>query len=272
MSKGKIIVVGSSADKFEVRDGKTLDAGYYLGELTVPVRAAIDAGYDFVLVTPKATVPVIEPRSLGAEEFQNSEEAFQSALDFANTDPRMTNPRTIRSVIDEGLENYVGVFIPGGHPPMIDLMQDSDLGTILRHFHAEGKPTGMLCHGPAAAAAAINDAKGFRAALVAGDIAKAKELAKGWAYAGYNMTAFSNEAESFVEDNVTHGYLYFYMNDMLETAGAKVSTVGDMWGSKVVEDRELITGENPASAYELAPIFVKALDRYTAKAKALEAA
>jgi hypothetical protein len=31
---------------------------------------------------------------------------------------------------------------------MTDLMQNADLGAILRDFHAKGKPTAMICHGP----------------------------------------------------------------------------------------------------------------------------
>jgi putative intracellular protease/amidase len=38
---------------------------------------------------------------------------------------------------------------------MIDLMQDPDLGEVLRHFHTEAKTTAFLCHGPVALTAAI---------------------------------------------------------------------------------------------------------------------
>jgi hypothetical protein len=47
-------------------------------------------------------------------------------------------------VTDQGLEHYIGAFAPGGHPPMIDLMQDPDLGEVLRHFHTEAKRTVAL--------------------------------------------------------------------------------------------------------------------------------
>jgi putative intracellular protease/amidase len=38
---------------------------------------------------------------------------------------------------------------------MIDMMQDPDLGEILRHVHSTAKPTALLCHGPVAIAAAM---------------------------------------------------------------------------------------------------------------------
>ena len=76
---------------------------------------------------------------------------------------------------------------------MIDLMQDPDLGEILRHAHSTAKPTALFCHGPVAIAAAMPKAKEFRAALVAGESEEAKRLAEGWQYAGYRMTVFSND-------------------------------------------------------------------------------
>lgn len=36
----------------------------------------------------------------------------------------MQNPVTLRSLVENGLDQYTGVFVPGGHPPMVDLMQD----------------------------------------------------------------------------------------------------------------------------------------------------
>ena len=38
---------------------------------------------------------------------------------------------------------------------MIDLMQDLDVGEILRQFHEHSKTTALLCHGPAAVAASV---------------------------------------------------------------------------------------------------------------------
>jgi putative intracellular protease/amidase len=40
--------------------------------------------------------------------------------------------------------------VPGGHAPMQDLLADPALGRLLRAFHAEGKTTALVCHGPIA--------------------------------------------------------------------------------------------------------------------------
>jgi putative intracellular protease/amidase len=268
MSKGTILLIASSADKFELRDGKIIPAGFYLNELTVPIMAAVEAGYEFVLATPKGTVPVVDERSCEASHFGNDGKAFNAAIDFVNNDPRMQNPRSLRSVIDDGLDGYVGMFSPGGHPPMIDLMQDTEVGEILRHFHETSKPTALLCHGPAAVAASIPQTKAFYAAMNEGNMDAAKAAARGWQYAGYKMTVFSNKEEAYVEENAIHGKLKFYAGDALTTAGGVLLTNGGLFEPNVVEDRELITGQNPPSDRALTEVFLKALDRQTARAKA----
>jgi putative intracellular protease/amidase len=265
MSKGKVLLIGSNATRIEVQGGRTGATGQYLNETVVPAMAVIAAGYDIVLATPNGTKPHIDEASDSASHFDD-EAAYKKAKAFFTDDPAMNRIRTLGSVIEEGLDNYVGVFVPGGQAPVVDLMQDPDLGEILRHFHERAKPTALLCHGPIAVASAMPHAREFRAALIAGDSAKAAEWAKGWQYAGYRMTVFSNTEERVVEDHILHAKLYFNVVDALEVAGGEVSTTAVDFEPYVVEDRELITGQNPRSDHPIAERLVAALDRSLAKA------
>ena len=172
----------------------------------------------------------------------------------------------LATVIEEGLQRYSGVFAPGGQAPVVDLMQALEVGEILRHFHDQKKPTALLCHGPMSAVAAMPNARPFRAALIAGDVAKASALAKGWQYAGYRMTVFSATEEKVIEDNILHAKLYFNMPDALRAAGADVSTTPTDFEPYVVEDRELITGQNPRSDKPIAAKLIQALERVTVAA------
>ena len=178
----------------------------------------------------------------------------------------MNDVRTLRSVINGGLAGYAGVFVPGGQAPVVDLMQDADLGKILRHFHARGKPTAFLCHGPIASLAALSHAKEYRAALIDGDVSKASELAKGWQYAGYKMTVFSASEEKPIEELILRGKLYFNMPDALRIAGGDVTTDPVDFAPHVVDDRELITGQNPRSDHPLAAKLVEVLNRASVSA------
>ncbi|WP_262300070.1 type 1 glutamine amidotransferase domain-containing protein [Microvirga sesbaniae] len=260
MSKGKVLVMGSNATRIEIQGGGTGPTGQYLNETVVPMMALIEAGYDVLLATPTGAKPYIDPASDAVQHFGGDESAYRRCKEFFASDPSTNTGRTLRSVIEEGLDNYAAVFAPGGQGPVVDLMQDPDSGEILRHFHAGGKPTALLCHGPIASISAMPRAKEFRAALIQGDRAKAAELAKGWQYAGYRMTVYSGSEEKPIEDNILHGNLYFHMPETLDLAGAK-TTVGPDFEPHVVVDRELITGQNPRSDRPIAAELIAALDR-----------
>jgi putative intracellular protease/amidase len=260
MTKAKVLVLGSNATRIEVQGGGSAAIGQYLNETVVPSMALIEAGYQVVLATPDGTKPHIDELSDSAQHFGNDEAAYARGRSFYDGDPSMNQVRTLRSLIEEGLDGYAGVFVPGGHAPVVDLMQDADMAAILRHFHDAGKPTALLCHGPVAVAAAMPRAVEFRAALVSGDAATATEIAKGWQYAGYKMTVFSTSEEQWAEDNLFHARLPFYMPDALRIAGAEITVNPVDWAPNVVVDRELITGQNMASDHQIAATLIDALD------------
>ncbi|MCV7090113.1 type 1 glutamine amidotransferase domain-containing protein [Mycobacterium interjectum] len=263
MSKGTILVVGSNATQLEAKTGGTITIGQMLNETAVPLMVLVAAGYEFLLATPSGEKPHMDKDSDALLYFANDDAARTRARDFFNDYPAMNEVRTLRSVIDDGLDRFVGLFVPGGHAPVVDIMQDPDTREVLRYFHAHAKPTAAICHGPMGLLAEMDNAREFRAALIDGDQVKARELAKGWQYAGYQMTVFSRSEEEFAEDNVFKAKLYFNMPDALEAAGGTVVTTEENFTSYVVTDRELITGQNPMSDYELADVFIAALDKYS---------
>ncbi|UGX90026.1 type 1 glutamine amidotransferase domain-containing protein [Bradyrhizobium barranii subsp. barranii] len=266
MSKGKVLVVGSNATRIEIQGGGTGPTGQYLNETVVPAMAVIDAGYEVVLATPNGKQPYIDPASDHAAHFGGDEKAYRQGRDFFDKDSSMTNVRTLRAIVDGGLDQYAAVFVPGGQGPVVDLMQDPELGKILRYFHERKKITALLCHGPIATLAALPDAKAYRAALIAGDKAKVAELGKGWQYAGYKMTVFTASEEIPIEEQFLHGKIYFTMPEALGAAGAEVSRSAVDFEPYVVEDRELITGQNPRSDHPIATKLIAALDRATVAA------
>ena len=266
MTKGTVLVVGSNATRIELQGGGSAAIGQYLNETVVPVMTLIEAGYSVVLATPNGTKPHIDPVSDAAKHFGGDEAAHARARSFYADDPSMNQVHTLSSVIEEGMDGYAGLFVPGGHAPAVDLMQDADIGAVLRHLLQAGRPTALLCHAPVATAAAMPQAREFRAALISGDGAAASEYARGWIYAGYRMTVFSASEERAAEDSLLHGKLYFTMPDALLLAKSTVSTSTEDFAPNVVVDRELITGQNPSSDHLIAAKLVEALDRSTATA------
>jgi putative intracellular protease/amidase len=99
----------------------------------------------------------------------------------------------------------------------------------------------------------------FEQALVRDDDAALTRLSAGWTYSGYRMAAFSTAEERVAEGGQLGGKVRFYPSEALAAAGAKVETAAK-WKSQVVQDRELITGQQPYSDELLADLLVKALD------------
>jgi putative intracellular protease/amidase len=252
----KILIVCSSADTLALKNNKSAPTGYYLDELAVPALHFIHSGYSVVIATPNGKKPVMDDKSNSLSYFKGDKALHSAAVKFVVTHPSMQKPETLKDVAAH-TKDYVAMYVPGGHAPITDLMEDPDLGKILRDFHSKNKITAFLCHGPIAALAAIPKAKQFKKALIEGKVELASELAKGWQYSGYRMTIFSNEEEKIAELDLL-GELPFYCADALERAGAILENA-PAWNPLVIQDRELITGQNPFSDLELASIVVKAI-------------
>jgi putative intracellular protease/amidase len=260
-TKGKVLVVLSSAEQLQLRDGKTYRTGYYLDELEIPLRKLIQAGYTPVFASPKGVYVTFDPVSNDKVFYNNSEAGLADAIRFIEGVPGLKHPRTLASVAQEGTADYVGVFIPGGFAPMEDLVVDPSLGAILRSFHANGRPTGIICHGPAALLSAIGNAPAFSKAMADGDFGGASAIAKDWPYAGYRITIFSSAEEKLVEgaSGQLGGWVRYYAADALAQAGARVDHVG-LWGVNVVEDREIVSGQQPFSSEAFGDALVKKLE------------
>jgi len=258
--KGKILVMVSSGYGLPLKDGKVYaGAGYYLNELTVPVRALMKEGYEITFANPKGNAPQLDLHSAVPDFFGGDEAKLNDYMRFRDSLTGLENPRRINDVIASGLDQYDAVFVPGGHGPMEDLLDDPDAGTVLRHFHETSKPTAMLCHGPISLLSALPNSKEFVAALAAGDVAGAHEKAKGWIYAGYKMTIFSTAEEQQREPLEIRGKVLFYPDFALQTAGGDVSVLAP-WSSYVLHDRELISGQNPFSDEALLKLLIPALE------------
>ncbi|MEP7457701.1 type 1 glutamine amidotransferase domain-containing protein, partial [Phyllobacterium sp. SB3] len=117
-SKGKVLVVMSSAHELDLKDGKTYATGYYLNEFVVPYRKLIEAGYEPVIANPNGDLPVMDANSNNAMFFSGDDTARAEALAFAENLEPLKHPKTLASVVAEGTDGYVGLFIPGGHAPM----------------------------------------------------------------------------------------------------------------------------------------------------------
>ena len=257
-AKGKVLLVASSTNKLKLKNGSLVDTGYFLGELAVPAMRLIDEGYDVVVATPQGNAPTLDQKSVHVSMFNNDQKAMDKALNFVRTYSKLLKPLKLENVANGNLDEYVAVYIPGGHAPMNDLMIDKNLGKILRYFHEKGKPTALLCHGPIALISALDNAKEYQSAMISGDFKAQEEYGKNWIYADYKMTIYSNPEEYRVEQGILKSNIEFYVADALQVAKGIVNTRA-IDEKHVVRDRELITGQNPNSDHAIAEELVKAI-------------
>jgi putative intracellular protease/amidase len=107
--------------------------------------------------------------------------------------------------------------------------------------------------------------KEFRQAMVDGDAQAATAAAADWQYGGYQMTVFSDDEEIWAEENILDGEkVPFYPADALTAAGGNVETQA-AFESHAVQDRELITGQNPYSDTAFTDLFIQALNRASSR-------
>ncbi|MFE0729735.1 type 1 glutamine amidotransferase domain-containing protein [Streptomyces antibioticus] len=228
----KILFVMTGAEHWTLADGSLHPTGFWAEEAVAPYEAFRAAGHEIVVAAPGGVVPPVDKGSLSAEANGGRENADRIAAGLA----AMTELERPLRLEDVDLADYAAVFYPGGHGPMEDLAVDAASGRLLADALASGRPLGVVCHGPAALLAAVTP-DGSNA------------------FAGYRVAAFTNAEELAAGLGDKAKWL---LQDRLTAAGVEVA-VGEPWAPNVVVDRNLVTGQNPASSAPLAAELLKKL-------------
>src|SRR6201985_3684293 len=97
MAEGKVLVVMSSANALDLKDGKTYSTGYYLNEFVVPYRKLVEAGFEPVIANPQGGRPVMDANSNNAMFFGGDDAARADALTFAQKLELLDHPETLAS-------------------------------------------------------------------------------------------------------------------------------------------------------------------------------
>ncbi|WP_313348016.1 type 1 glutamine amidotransferase domain-containing protein [Stenotrophomonas sp.] len=229
----KVLIVLTSHDELGSTGRKT---GFWLEELAAPYYTFKDAGAEIVLASPKGGQPPLDPKS-NEPDFQTELTRRFEADAAANA--QLANTVRLDSVSQADFDT---VFYPGGHGPLWDLAEDTHSIALIESFITAGKPVALVCHAP-------------------GVLRHVKAANGNPLVQGRKVTGFTNSEEEGV--GLTH-IVPFLVEDELKAAGGLYSK-GPDWGSYVVSDGLLITGQNPASSAEAAAVLVAQVEK-TAKA------
>ncbi len=228
----KILFVMTGTSYWTLKDGTRHPTGYWAEEFAAPYTALTRSGHEVVVATPGGGVPYVDAMSLrpsmaGSDQIALELEAVLRAADELRRPIRLADAR---------LEDYDAVYYPGGHGPMEDLWADADSGRLLTAALASGKPLAVVCHAPVAMLATRH--KGVSPFL------------------GYRVTGFTNDEEEAVGLAAKARWL---LEDELVTLGVDF-TRGEIWKPYTVVDRNLYTGQNPASAAPVAQQLLEVLN------------
>ncbi|WP_327365764.1 type 1 glutamine amidotransferase domain-containing protein [Streptomyces sp. NBC_01217] len=227
----KLLFVMTGASYWTLKDGTRHATGYWAEEFAAPYKAFTDAGHQVTVATPNGVVPTVDMMSLRPDMAGSAETALELE-EIIRSAEEMRRPIQLSNA---RLEDYDAVYFPGGHGPMEDLWENPDAGRLLAAALGSGKPLAVVCHAPAAMLSTR-----FHSVSP---------------FAGYRITAFTNDEEDAVGLASRARWL---LEDELKTLGVDFVR-GEMWKPYTIVDRNLYTGQNPASAAALAVELLKVL-------------
>ncbi len=223
-SAASILIVATNVDTIP---GTTTPTGLWAEELVVPHHIFTKAGFTVDIASPAGgNVPVdaasVNPATVGEEMAAQVNGWLEHFGELLENTPKVS---------DLSADHYVAMFVAGGHGVMWDIATDEGLRNITIDFFDAGKAVASVCHGPAF-------------------LAQAKRTDGSYVIAGYKVTGFSNAEEAAIEMTEV---VPFSLEDELQKASEGKYVAGkELFGSHAVVDRNLVTGQNPASSEAVA--------------------
>lgn len=234
----KVLFIVSGATYWVLKDGTRYATGYWAEEFANPYKILTDAGHEVVVGTPGGVTPNVDMMSL-RPSMAGGEKGALELEEIIRSAEVMRRPLKLSDV---RLEDYDAVYLPGGHGPMADLAFDADVGRLLTAQLASGNPLFIVCHGPASMLSTrIHGVSPFK---------------------GYRVTGFTNEEEEAV--GLASRATWLLETELKEKVGVNFSR-GEIWKPYMVEDRNLVTGQNPGSAAVLAKRMLEVLRESTSE-------
>ena len=225
--KMKVLFVLTSHDKLGETGKKT---GFWVEEFASPYYSLLDKGAEITIATPKGGAAPIDPSS-------DSPDAATEATDrFNKDDEAKARIANTNKLSDINADDFDAVFYPGGHGPLWDLATDATSIALIEKFNSQDKPVAFVCHAPAA----LKNVKNADGTFLVN---------------GKKVTGFTNTEEAAV--GLTD-VVPFLVEDMLSENGGIYSKKDD-WAAYVIQDGNLITGQNPASSELVAEKLLQSL-------------
>ena len=229
MPARNVLVVATSHDRMGETGHQT---GVWLEELATPYYALLDGGAQVTLSSIKGGKIPWDPRSVPAQEGQDTGGASGSQQETPASVTRFLADSAVMRIAENSpalasleAEPYDAIFLPGGHGPMWDAATDETLARLVGRMFDAGKVVAAVCHGPAG--------------LVLAKRQDGRSILD-----GRRVTCFTNTEEEAV--GLTQ-VVPFLLEDRMKALGGRFERGGD-WQPFAIADGHLITGQNPQSS------------------------
>jgi flavin reductase (DIM6/NTAB) family NADH-FMN oxidoreductase RutF/putative intracellular protease/amidase len=223
----KVLMVVTGASAWTLSNGSAHPTGFWAEELIAPHKIFNDVGWELDIATPGGVKPTVDQNSLTPEYTGADEAAIAELRQYLESiDGELSGALALESI---NPADYDILFAPGGHGPMEDLAVLPAMGDVIVSMLDAEKLVAAVCHASAA-------------------LLSADRPDGSWALEGYRVTGFTNAEEEAVGLAAVAPWL---LETRLRERGG-VFESGEMWAPFIVSDRNLHSGQNPASSGPLA--------------------
>ncbi|MFT4941274.1 MAG: putative intracellular protease/amidase [Paraglaciecola sp.] len=225
-NRGKILAVVTSTEMMGTSGKST---GYELTELARAYYVFKANGFEVDVASPKGGKPpvVIDGDDMGK-------------FDFAFLNDELAQQKVDNSIAmaDVDTSLYQAVYFVGGKGAMFDFPENAAIKSLVSDYYQSGKVVGAVCHGPAAL---VNVTLDDGSALLANK----------------TVSSFTNEEELLLIPDAKEIFPFLLQSKLIEQ-GANFDA-GHVYLDNMVQDGNLVTGQNPWSVWLVAESMIEQL-------------
>lgn len=191
--------------------------GFHFQEMSDPYYILQEHGIEVDLASIKGGEPPADPKS--------EKDKAESVQRFQKDKDAMAKLQATKKIDQINISDYAGIYLPGGHGTMWDFPDNKALQKAIEQAWADKKVVAAVCHGPA----------GF---------VNVKDKEGNPFFKNRRINSFTDaEEQAAKKDKIVP----FLLQSKLKNLGGLFETT-DPGQAIVVEDSNLITGQNPPSA------------------------
>lgn len=237
-TKGKILMVASSPAT-SAQTGWPI--GFWAAELTHPLRVFQEAGYEVELVSTSGG-------KLEMDGYSNpTDPSGYSAHDVITLGYMQQKSFTdmllnTKKISEVNMNNYDAIFLVGGQGPMYTFKGNQELQRLFVSFYEAGKPSAAVCHSTTL--------------LLEAKTSKGELLVK-----GKTWTGFADAEEDFADKAVGMKIQPYRIESEAKKITGTQFKVAAPFSSYVIQDGNLITGQQQNSGAAAAELVVKSLKK-----------